>query len=96
MYRVALEAILGLDKRGDTITIAPRVPRHWREFSLEYRVGRSVYRITVQEPGAITDGVAEMSLDGRLLERPELTLVDDGERHDVSVRMRQPRSASVE
>jgi cyclic beta-1,2-glucan synthetase len=98
MYRVALEAILGLDKRGDTITITPRVPRHWREFSLEYRVGRSVYRITVQEPGAITDGVAEMSLDGRLLERPELTLVDDGERHDVSVRIRQrqPRSASVE
>ena len=98
MYRVALEAILGLDKRGDTITIAPRVPRHWPELSLDYRVGRSVYRITVHEPGALGDGDTEMSLDGQPLERAMLTLVDDGRIHDVSVRVRQhqPRPAPVD
>jgi cyclic beta-1,2-glucan synthetase len=42
-YRVGLEALLGLGKRGDTLTFAPRVPRAWPGFSLEYRHGGSVY-----------------------------------------------------
>jgi cyclic beta-1,2-glucan synthetase len=80
MYRVGLEDILGFRKRGNTLRIDPRVPGAWKEYSIEYRFGGSVYAITVRpngEPG--------VTLDGRALEGDEITLVDDGKRHEVVV-----------
>jgi cyclic beta-1,2-glucan synthetase len=88
MYRVGLEAILGLTKRGDTLTFSPRVPRDWPEFTIEYRFGRSVYTIVVSDPGNMTGGDVEVSVDGRVTDGASLTLVDDGARHDVAIRPR--------
>src|SRR5690606_15479592 len=51
MYRVALESILGFDKRGDTLRIDPRVPEGWPDYNIDYRYGRSTYAITVHNPG---------------------------------------------
>ena len=53
MYRVGLEAILGFKKRGDTLFIEPRVPAAWKEYTIEYRYGSSLYTIQVQraKPG---------------------------------------------
>src|SRR5437868_14215951 len=48
MYRVGLESILGFEKRGDTLCISPRVPREWREYSIEYRFGTALYAIVVR------------------------------------------------
>jgi cyclic beta-1,2-glucan synthetase len=86
MYRVGLEAILGFTKRGDSLFVDPCVPRSWREYSIEYRHGSSVYAITVQNPTGVGHGIVEVSLDGRLLSAPEVPLVDDGRRHEVVVR----------
>jgi cyclic beta-1,2-glucan synthetase len=91
MYRVGLESILGLTKRGDTITFRPSVPGDWPEFTVEYRYGRSTYVIVVREPAALTDGNAEVSVDGRVLDSQALTLRDDGLRHDVVI---GPRTAA--
>ncbi|MBA3659500.1 MAG: glycosyl transferase family 36, partial [Gemmatimonadales bacterium] len=88
LYRVGLEAILGLTKRGDRLTICPRVPAAWPEFSIEYRYGASTWSITVQEPAGVAEG-AEMVVDGQRMEHPELLLRDDGARHDVIVRPRR-------
>jgi cyclic beta-1,2-glucan synthetase len=88
MYRVALEAILGFRKRGDTLTIEPRVPPEWPEYAIEYRCGRSVYAITVRDGGRIADGGAVVTLDGRTLDGATIPLVDDGARHEVVVRPR--------
>jgi cyclic beta-1,2-glucan glucanotransferase len=88
MYRVGVETILGLTKRGDTLVIEPRVPAAWPEFTIEYRYGRSVYVIVVHEPGAVRRGEAEATLDGRLLDGPGIPLVDDGLPHTVAVRPR--------
>jgi cyclic beta-1,2-glucan synthetase len=83
MYRVALEAILGLRKRGDSLTIEPRVPAHWDEYAIDYRFGRSVYAIVVRNAGAAEGGSVEVTLDGRTLDGTEIPLVDDGRRHEV-------------
>ena len=68
-YRVGLEAILGFTKRGDSLHIAPCVPDHWPEFTIEYRFGSSLYVITVREHGG---GIT-------------IPLVDDGKRHEVVI-----------
>ena len=84
MYRIGLENILGFTKHGETLTVEPCVPASWREFSIEYRFGASVYLITVRRQH--TGGeVVGLTVDG--VDRPDkaIPLVDDGARHAVLV-----------
>jgi cyclic beta-1,2-glucan synthetase len=85
MYRVGIEAILGFTKRGDVLYIDPRVPSTWTEYSIEYRYGSSVYAITVRHPADIDRQAADVHVDGVLLVRPGIPLVDDGAHHDVVI-----------
>jgi cyclic beta-1,2-glucan synthetase len=89
MYRVGLEAILGFTKKGDSLSLNPRVPREWPGFSIDYRFGSALYAITVEWPGTLGDGEVEVSLDGAILEGPTIELRDDGARHEVVVRARK-------
>ena len=62
----------------------PCVPASWREFSIDYRFGASVYLITVRRQR--TGGeVVGLTVDG--VDRPDraIPLVDDGARHAVLV-----------
>jgi cyclic beta-1,2-glucan synthetase len=94
MYRVALETILGFTKRGDYLTIDPRVPPDWPSLTIEYRHGKSVYVITVEDPGLVTVDRSVVILDGEELGTPEIPLRDDGERHEVSVRLGERAEAA--
>ncbi len=85
MYRVALESILGFDKRGDSLRVNPRVPAEWPEFTIEYRHGSATYTITVHEPGRVRAGASIVRLDGRELHDGVIPLEDDGGRHVVDV-----------
>lgn len=86
MYRVGLESILGFTKRGQTLSIDPRVPADWPAYAIEYRYGASVYAITVHQPGLVRAHTAIVSVDGRELDEAVIALVDDGGRHEVVVR----------
>jgi cyclic beta-1,2-glucan synthetase len=86
MYRVGLEGILGLKKRGDTLYVEPRAPAAWKEYGIEYRHGGSRYVIVVQNEDGATNGAVEVTIDGRPSADGGIQLVDDGARHDVSVR----------
>jgi cyclic beta-1,2-glucan synthetase len=44
------EAILGFTKRGFRLSVRPCIPPDCPEFTVEYRYGRSVYVIVVQNP----------------------------------------------
>jgi cyclic beta-1,2-glucan synthetase len=85
MYRVGLESILGFTRRGDTLTIDPRVPAHWPEFGIDYRFGTALYSITVLRPGELPAGEPVVRLDGRTLSGATIPLVDDGQHHRVVV-----------
>jgi cyclic beta-1,2-glucan synthetase len=85
MYRVGLEAILGFTKRGNRLTIEPRVPAAWPSYSIEYRFGTSAYAITVNDPAGIQARGAMVFENGEAAAGGEVTLVDDGARHEVVV-----------
>jgi len=87
MYRVGLEHLLGIKKEGDKIIFDPCIPSTWREYSVEYRFGAAVYKITVKNPEARNKGVKSVSLDGKALEDAVLPLIDDGIEHNVEVLM---------
>ncbi|MGK2962122.1 MAG: GH36-type glycosyl hydrolase domain-containing protein [Gemmatimonadaceae bacterium] len=86
LYRVGLESILGFVKEGDTLRIEPCIPAGWKEFSLDYTHGSSVYAITVRNPRRTGKGAVTMTVDGAPLEGP-LALVDDGTRREVLVEL---------
>ena len=50
MYRVWVEEALGLQKRGDTLTLDPSIPAAWNGFTLRYRHGSALYVIQRREP----------------------------------------------
>jgi cyclic beta-1,2-glucan synthetase len=90
LYRVGLEAILGFNLEADRLTLAPRVPAGWPEFTIEYRFGSSVYTVTVHDPARVADAGAEVIVDGTPCDDGEIRLVDDGQPHVVQVRARVP------
>src|SRR6185436_19710834 len=63
-YRVALEGMLGFDKRGDRLLLDPCIPTTWPRFRIEYRYGTSVYTIDVENPAGVSNGVASLTVDG--------------------------------
>ena len=83
MYRVGLEAILGFTRRGDTLSLTPRVPAAWPEFTIEYRFGRSLYSLRVVRGG----GTPGITLDGESVEGSAIPLVDDGRPHTAVFRI---------
>jgi cyclic beta-1,2-glucan synthetase len=87
MYRLGVEAILGLRKSGDTLRLDPCIPRDWPRYRITYRYGETLYNIEVENPEGINQGVKRITLDGEDQHDETIPLADDGQRHDVRVRM---------
>jgi cyclic beta-1,2-glucan synthetase len=85
LYRVAIEGILGLERRGDRLIVAPCIPANWSGFTIDYRFGLTIYRIYVKNSSRTETGVPSVIVDGRPCEQPEFRLRDDGRQHDVRV-----------
>jgi cellobiose phosphorylase len=85
LYRVALEAILGFRRTGDTLRVEPCVPRGWPGFEVAYRHGSATYRIRVDNPAGTGRGVGSVTVDGLPAAGGAVPLLDDGRVHDVRV-----------
>ena len=94
MYRVGLEGILGLARRGDSFSVSPCVPGSWSGFSIEWRFGSARYEIVVENPEGRMRGVAQVELDGRPVDPSAIPLANDGLSHRVTVRMGAPSKAA--
>ncbi len=87
LYRVGLESILGLKRAGDCLTLDPCIPPDWKGFEMTYAYRSATYHIVVENPQGREHGVASVSVDGRPCEYGSVTLVDDGQNHNVRVFM---------
>ena len=87
MYRAALEFMLGFQLDGERLRIEPCIPRGWREFEIKYRRGRTRYHIRIENPLAVSRGVAQTFFDDEELPSNEILLDDDdnGRTHQVRI-----------
>ena len=85
MYRVAMEGILGLERRGAFFSMNPCIPSSWPACSIEWRFGRARYSIEIENPGGQCRGVASAELDGAPADPSAIPLFDDGLAHRVRV-----------
>jgi|CXWL01.1.fsa_nt_gi cyclic beta-1,2-glucan synthetase len=83
LYRVALEGMLGLKRRGATFELDPCIPSSWPGFSIDWRFGGTHYAIVVDNPEHRCRGVASVDLDGVAVDPGAIPLVDDGRKHSV-------------
>jgi cyclic beta-1,2-glucan synthetase len=63
-YRVWLEEVLGFQRRGNTLTINPVIPKDWLGFRLRYRFNNTTYHISVENPDHCSRGVVVTEVDG--------------------------------
>lgn len=87
MYRLGLEAMLGLQREGDILHIVPCIPKDWPSYEMEYRHGDTHYAIHVDNSRGVNTGVLFVILDGKTLVENAIPLLTDGRPHQVTIVM---------
>ncbi len=94
MYRLGIEMLLGLQRRGKQLQIKPHIPKDWNEYQINYRYGKTLYHIRVQNQqdkkprkDKRSSPVDKVSMDGKALTDGTIPLSDDGRTHEVLVEL---------
>jgi len=89
MYRAGLEALLGFRLQGTLLRLDPCIPKTWPAFSIVFNYRTARYHISIENPRAVSSGVASIELDGNKLHRCERTIAlrDDGLDHSIRVEL---------
>jgi cyclic beta-1,2-glucan synthetase len=88
LWRLGVEAILGLRKEAGALCIDPRIPPAWDGFEAWVRLGRQRVHIVVENLRGVASGVAAMTLDGAPLASSRVALDPDVPgTHEVHVRI---------
>jgi cellobiose phosphorylase len=95
MYRIGLEYLLGIRRRGRTLAITPCIPSSWPSFEVEYRYGTASYHIVVENPDRVSHGVTRLELDGQRVPDSYIRLESDDRVHEVRVVLGRMQSSRV-
>jgi cellobiose phosphorylase len=87
MYRLGLEAILGITRVGEALDINPCIPGNWSGYNVDYSFGNTHYKIIVENPERVCRGVRQIVLNGISQPGNRIPLIDDGYQHEVRVVM---------
>jgi cyclic beta-1,2-glucan synthetase len=87
MHRLGVEMILGLRRRGGRLQIEPCIPKDWPGYEIDYRWGRSIYHVRVENPQGVNTGVKGLEVDEKKVKGNAIQLKDDGAEHKVVVTM---------
>ena len=85
MYRIWLEDVLGFKLRGDTLIIEPVLPASWPGFDLTFRYRTATYEIAVQRDSR--SAAIGITADGQPTAGNTISLIDDGQTHQVRIRV---------
>jgi cyclic beta-1,2-glucan synthetase len=94
VYRLGVEALLGLRLAGDGFHLDPVIPADWAGFSLRLNWGGARYVIEVTNPDGVERGVAALTLDGAARADGRIPRLTDGGEHRVTVRLGEPVEAA--
>ena len=86
-YQAGIEYILGFQIENNVLRINPCIPKDWKEFSMRYKFGRSIYHIKVHNLNGKNTGVTKVILNGEVIENKEIRLVDDGKVNEIVIEM---------
>ena len=67
-YTTGIEYILGLKVHDNILTFAPCIPREWKEFTIRFKYGDSIYNIKILNPNGKNTGVTRITINGTEIE----------------------------
>lgn len=85
MYRLGIERLLGLKRKGNRLEFAPCIPDDWSGYDVTYRDGETSYSIHVHNPQGVNRGVAQIKLDNNIVSEDYIVLQNDGRNHEVHI-----------
>ena len=88
MYRLLIETLLGVNREGDQLRLAPRLPSAWPSCKIHYRFRQTVYHITIARLAPDAEGEDHLSVDGHDVPGNTVQLVDDRREHAVVLQVR--------
>ncbi|MEO5905158.1 MAG: glycosyl hydrolase family 65 protein, partial [Saprospiraceae bacterium] len=87
MYQLMIEYVLGIKRRGDTLTFDPCIPDEWKEVKIKYRFKQTTYVIQINQDVSHEKTMFVFE-GGKEVEKKIILLVDDGVGHEIEVRIR--------
>jgi cyclic beta-1,2-glucan glucanotransferase len=87
-WRLAVEGLLGIELDDGCIRLNPSLPPSWGGFQATLRRDGGTCAITVEDPGYIGHGVAELVVDGVPTDDPVISFPQDGSTRSVLARLR--------
>jgi cellobiose phosphorylase len=91
MYRLVVETLLGIERVGERLVLAPQLPCGWPGFRLQYRYRATTYAIEVRVSEA-----AALRVDGVEVGGDTVQLVDDGLAHRVELHVARRHASAIE
>ena len=85
MYRIGVEALLGISLRRGALHIDPCIPKDWPRYEVTFKPSRTPYHIVVENPDGVCRGVKRIEVDGVDLTGQDIPLGDDAVEHSVRV-----------
>ena len=83
MYEAGIRYILGFNLEKNVLKIEPHIPENWKEYSIRYKYGNSIYNIKVVNKNL--NGNKKILIDGRNIDGNEIILQDNGGVYSVEV-----------
>jgi cyclic beta-1,2-glucan synthetase len=85
MYRLGIEMLLGVQRRGEQLQIQPHIPKDWEGYQINYRVGKTLYHLRIQNRKDTEAKRNKVTMDGKVLKDEVIPLADDGGTHEIVV-----------
>lgn len=85
--KVGLEDILGLNIEDKVLRIKPCISKEWKEYTIRYKFGNTIYNIKVKNPNGKNTGVEKFILNGQEIEEKKIKLIDDGKINNIEIIM---------
>ena len=86
-YKAGIEYILGLKIKNNILELNPCIPKEWKEYTMKYKFGRSIYNIKIKNPNGKMTGITTFNVNGKEILEKKIKLVDDGKIYEIVVQM---------
>lgn len=74
MYVAGIKYILGLRIENGFLSINPSIPNDWKEYSIRYKYGESIYNIKVENLNGKSNDVSKFIVNGNEIKEKKLKL----------------------
>lgn len=86
-YKAGVEYILGLKINNGNLKLEPCIPKDWKEYSIRYKFGESIYNIIVKNPNGKNTGLDKFIFNGDEISEKCIKLINDGNINEIEIIM---------